>query len=169
MVVADALALIQDFKRGWVSKNSLQKENALRWHPKPPGVVKLNVDVATLEDVQGAILPDDKGIVIIALSKIKDWVAGADDIETIAGLRHIQMVYTIGVCDIILGGDSLWMVDALNSSSPNLLSQGSLFDDIKILLQHFNSYEGTHVGSEGNAVAHKLARHAQFVDDMEVW
>ncbi|KAJ8619615.1 hypothetical protein MRB53_028144 [Persea americana] len=77
MVVADALALIQNFKRGWVSKNSLQKEKALRWHPKPPGVVKLNVDVATLEDVQGAILPDDKGIVIIALNKIKDWVAGA--------------------------------------------------------------------------------------------
>ena len=44
-----------------------------------------------------------------------------------------------------------------------------MFDEIKALLQHFNSYEVVHVEREGNAVAHKLARHAQFVDDMEAW
>ena len=36
-------------------------------------------------------------------------------------------------------------------------------------LHHFNIYEVDHVGREGNAIAHKLARHAQFFYDMEVW
>ena len=37
------------------------------------------------------------------------------------------------------------------------------------LLKLFTSYEAAHVGREGNEVAHKLARHAKFVEDMRVW
>ncbi|XXG53903.1 hypothetical protein AAC387_Pa03g1920 [Persea americana] len=173
VVVADALALVQDFKRIWVSKNSLQKEKALHRHSPPLGVVKRNVDGATIKDVQkagvGAILRDEKCNVIMALSRIEDGVAEADDIGAVAALRGLQMDCSIGVHDIILEGDSLWMIDALNSSSPNLSRQCLLFNDIKILWQHFKSYEVTHVGREGNAIAHTWARYAQFIDDIEVW
>ncbi|XXG86241.1 hypothetical protein AAC387_Pa11g1173 [Persea americana] len=96
---------------------------ALHWHPPPTGVVKLNVDGVIFENVQkagvGAVLRDEKGNVIMALSKIETWVAKADDIEAVAALRGLQMVLTIE--------------------------------------------------RESNALAHKLAGHAQFVDDTNVW
>lgn len=93
----------------------------------------------------------------MALSKVETWVAEVDDIEAVAALWGLQMVYTIGVCDIIFEWDSLWTIEALNTSSPNLLRQGPLFDDIKTLLQHINSYGVVHVGRDDNALAHKIA------------
>lgn len=53
------------------------------------------------------------------------------------------------------------MVDALKSSSTKMSRQRPLFEEIKVLLHHFNKFEAQHVGREGNAIAHKLARHAQ--------
>ncbi|XXG41805.1 hypothetical protein AAC387_Pa01g2194 [Persea americana] len=79
------------------------------------------------------------------------------------------MVLHIGVSSIILEGDSMWVVEALKSSGTNMSRQGPLFEEIKRLLNRFIKFEVYHVGREGNAVAHVLARHAQYVDDMVVW
>ena len=49
----------------------------------------------------------------------------------------------------------------LKSYIPNLSRQGTLFEEIKILLNHFNIFEVHHVGSDGNVVPHKLARRVQ--------
>ena len=37
------------------------------------------------------------------------------------------------------------------------------------MLNHFIKFEVYYVGREGNAAAHVLARHAQYVNDMVVW
>ena len=94
--------------------------------------------------------------------KIENGLDDADDIEALATLKGtLQLICHIGMRDIILWRDSMWAVDVLKSYIPNLSRQGTLFEEIKILLNHFNIFEVHHVGSDGNAVAHKLARHVQ--------
>lgn len=51
----------------------------------------------------------------------------------------------------------------------NFSRQGPLFEEIKFLLNYLNKFEASHVGREGDVVAHKLGRHAQYVDGMVVW
>lgn len=65
----------------------------------------------------GAILRDEVGTVIMAMSKIENGVDSTDDIQAIAALRALQMVFHSGVSNsIILEGDSMWGVDALKPS-----------------------------------------------------
>lgn len=63
----------------------------------------------------------------------------------------------------------MWVMDALKSSGTNMLRQGPLFKEIKMLMHHFNKSEARHVGREANTIAYKLARHARYADDMVVW
>lgn len=52
-------------------------------------------------------------------------------------------------------------VDGLKYYIPNLSRQGPLFKEIKTLRNHINNFEMHHVGGDGNAVVHKLARHVR--------
>lgn len=58
-----------------------------------------------------------------------------------------------------------WMV-LFSVENSNLSS--TLFDEIKDLLKQFNNFKVNQEGRVGNIVAHKLARHAQYVDDMVI-
>ncbi|XXG47023.1 hypothetical protein AAC387_Pa02g1736 [Persea americana] len=98
----------------------------------------------------GAVLIDEVGNVIMAMSKLESGVDSANYIEAITALRALQMVLYIGVSSIILGGDSMSVVEALKSSSTNMSRQGPLFEEIKWLLNHFIKFEVYHVGREGN-------------------
>lgn len=114
------------------------------------------------------ILRDEKGNVIMAMSKTENRMGEVDDIE--ASIKSsLQLTCYNGVSNIILESDSLWVVDVLKSFGPNLARQGSLFGEIKDLLNRFNNFELQHVGRDGIAITHNLARHAQEVGDMMVW
>ncbi|XXG50745.1 hypothetical protein AAC387_Pa02g4685 [Persea americana] len=106
------------------------------------------------------------GNVIMAMSKAEKPLNEADDIKALVVLRGIQMVCNIGVHNIIIEGDSLWTINALNSSTPNLSRQGHLFEEVIDMMKLFNDCQAVHVGRSGNVVAHKLAIHAQFTDSM---
>lgn len=77
---------------------------------------------------------------IMTMSKIKNGVANADDIEAVVALRAIQMVFHIGVSNIIQKWDSMWVVDALKSFGTNMSRQGPLFKEIKVLMHHVNKF-----------------------------
>lgn len=55
----------------------------------------------------GAILRDEVGNVIMAMSKIENGVDSANDIEAVVAIRALQMVFHSGVGSIILEGDSM--------------------------------------------------------------
>lgn len=57
---------------------------------------------------------------------------------------------------------------ALSSHSPNLSRHDNVFEEITEILKHLTCYEVAHVDREGNEAAHKLTRHAKFVEDMRV-
>ena len=92
----------------------------------------------------------------------------AEDIESLAALPGLQMIFHMEVDASIFESDSLKVVEALKSHTPNLSRQGNMIDEITDLLKLFASYEVTHVVREGNEAAHKLTRHAKFVEDIRV-
>lgn len=86
----------------------------------------------------GALLRDEMGNVIIAMSKAEMLVINAAvDIEALAIQRGIQMVRNIGVKNIIIEGNSLWTIKALNSLMPNLSRQGHLFEEATAMKIYF--------------------------------
>lgn len=89
----------------------------------------------------GAILWGEKGNVIMAMSKIENGVDEAYDIEALAVIRALKLTCYNGVSNIVLKGDSMWVVDALKSSGPNMSRQDPLFGEIKDLLNRFNNFE----------------------------
>lgn len=85
----------------------------------------------------GALLRDEMGNVIIAMSKAKMLVNPAVDIEALAVQWGILMVCNIGVKNIIIEGDSLWTINALNSLTLNLSRQGHLFEEVMAMMIYF--------------------------------
>ena len=70
------------------------------------------------------MLRDEVGKVILYMSKIENEMEEMEDIESLAALHGLQMICHMGVGVIILKSDSLNVVEALNSHSPNLSKQG---------------------------------------------
>lgn len=111
----EARSLIRDFKCSRIHTNSSKEEKILCLKLPLTGVLKLNVDGVLFDKIQkteiGVILRDEIDNVIMAMSIIENGVDSADDIKALAALRTLQLVYQMGVNNIILEGDSMWLVD----------------------------------------------------------
>lgn len=66
----------------------------------------------------------------MTLRKVGNEMDGFDDVEALDDLNK-------GVKELILKGDSMAMIEAVNSTSQNRIRQGPLFDEIKALV-HVN-------------------------------
>ncbi|XP_042939608.1 uncharacterized protein LOC122274658 [Carya illinoinensis] len=118
-------------------------QQSLQWSPPPTEYLKLNTDGALFSDVRkagiGAILRDVAGKVVMAASMATHEVDKPKTIELLA------------------------KNDMLDSAS------GSLFAEVIRLHTCFASCSYTHVYREGNVAAHRLARHAWNVENVEMW
>ena len=89
----------------------------ITWVPPQGLVYKVNVDGAIFSDLKavgfGAIIRDEKGGVVAALSKKLHAPLGTVEAEAKATEMGLQFAKDIGVCDIILEGDSLNVYRAL--------------------------------------------------------
>ena len=109
--------MIRAFKCTHIEKSSLKKENVIGWKPPPNCLFKLNVDGVLFDKIHkagvGVVLRNGVGNVIMAMSKIKNGVDNADDIEAVAALSALQLVFHSEVSSVILEGGSMWVVDVL--------------------------------------------------------
>ncbi|XP_041016296.1 uncharacterized protein LOC121258801 [Juglans microcarpa x Juglans regia] len=143
------------------------------WNVPPTSFFKLNVDGALFYDNQkagvGAVVRDDHGQVIMAVSKTEPEVSKAESVELLAMLRGLQFSSQMGLSKIILESDSLILVEALQVEGESLLVLGNLISEVKRMLHQFQEAKVQHVPRMGNQVAHCLARHAWRVQDVELW
>ncbi|KAG7960287.1 hypothetical protein I3843_10G116000 [Carya illinoinensis] len=90
--------------------------SSLHWSPPPCGAFKLNVDGAIFDSLNisgvGAILQDDMGSLVMALSRKELSIHVVEDIEALAALRGLQLISHMGISHLILEEDSLAMVEA---------------------------------------------------------
>lgn len=83
------------------------------------------------------ILRDHNGAIVFAMSRKEVRIFEVDDIEALSALRGLQMILHLGFFGLILEGNSLTVIEALNSRASNFSKQGSLIIEIQSLLQRF--------------------------------
>ena len=117
----------------------------------------------------GAIIRDEKGCVVAALSRKLHTPLGVAEAETKAAKMGLQFAKNIGVRDIILEGDSLNVYHALLG----LLAPPPLVDAVILGVQNACSkfhYVGfSYIRCKGNRPAHLLAKYAKGIDDYCTW
>ncbi|XP_028114804.1 uncharacterized protein LOC114312721 [Camellia sinensis] len=116
----------------------------------------------------GVVVRDHKGAVIAAMSVKRASEMDVDFIVAFAVLATIQFVLDMGLHHIILEGDSLVIVRALQSSWAFMASFGHFVEQAKSLLARFRSWGVKHVKREGNSVAYCLARMAIAMEGFSV-
>lgn len=117
----------------------------------------------------GAILCNERGDLIMAISRKGYDLYAMEDIEALVALRGLQMVLHLGILDLILEGGSVLIVEAIHSNQAQFSNYNPLITEIQSLLSCFHSIEIIHVGRQENEAAHILECHTCFVVDTLHW
>jgi hypothetical protein len=112
---------------------------------------------------------DHSGQVIAALSQKIGLPRSVEMAEGLATRRVMVFARELSPIDVILEGDCLRVVRALNAFGGCNTLYGHVLNETKrlgVVLRHC-SYQ--HVGRDGNKLAHCLARRAVSTADIDVW
>ena len=135
-----------------------------KWLPPPSNWVKANFDGAifqgSAEAGLGAIIRNDCGLVMAALTQVISLPISVEIVEVLAARRALIFALELGFDQVILEGDSEIAIRAMNSDDYMAAPFGHLIADIKALAPHFRSLVFCHTRWLGNRVAHRLARAA---------
>ncbi|XP_042958205.1 uncharacterized protein LOC122293812 [Carya illinoinensis] len=108
------------------------------------GFCKLNVNVALFFDLRkvgvGVVLTNEKGKVLVTVSKAEHELNEPELVELLAMLRGLQFSLHLGLSKIVLESDSLLMLKALSTNEDSLSIQGNLLKEVRSLLSHFEDY-----------------------------
>ena len=136
-------------------------------------IVGVDVDGAIFSDLKavgfGAIIRDEKGAVVAALSRKFHAPLGAAEAEAKAAEMGVQFAKDIGVREIILEGDSLNVYRALQGLSTPPPSVDAVILGVQIACPEFCYVEFSHIRREGNRPAHFLAKYAKGINDYCTW
>jgi ribonuclease HI len=77
--------------------------------------------------------------------------------EALAALHTVEFCRHNGFSSIVLEGDSLLVVQAINNTGVNWSRIGFIIDDIRNILKGFQWWKICHTKRQGNRVAHTLA------------
>lgn len=103
-------------------------------------------------------------------SKREQDVNGAAEIKMLAILRGLKLSVHLGIHHLIVGSDSLILVQKLQKSAPSISMVGNVIQDRKQLMNCFQSCDVQHVGRICNEAVHGLARFACNVNhDINLW
>ena len=108
----------------------------------------------------GAIIRNDCGLVMAALTQVIPLPISVEIVEVLAAKRALIFALELGFDQVILEGDSEIAIRAMNSDDYMAAPFGHLIADIKALAPHFRSLVFYHTRRLGNKVAHSLAREA---------
>ena len=75
----------------------------------------------------------------------------------------------MGIREVLIEGDSLIVQRALNELASPPSSVDAVIIGIKEVSADFNHIAFTHVGRQGNKLAHLLAKYAKSIDNILVW
>jgi ribonuclease HI len=144
-----------------------------RWEAPPPGIYKVNWDIAINHSEKrmgvGAAIRDNEGSVIAALCKPIMAIHEPAAAEATTALSAVEFCKEVGIQDILLEGDSMLVVTAINDSRPNWLRYGQIIDDVKMVLNSLRKWSSRHIKREANSAAHGLAKYTTRINESQVW
>jgi hypothetical protein len=89
--------------------------------------------------------------------------------EAIVAWKLADVCLSLGFAKVVLEGDSLEVVKALQMEGPCWSRFGLMINDAKILLNSLQEWRVYHVKRMGNKAAHILAKHGLTVDEDQLW
>ncbi|KAM0829808.1 hypothetical protein ACQ4PT_066652 [Festuca glaucescens] len=139
-----------------------QRITEASWSKPDQGWTKLNFDASFLQEdnsgTWGAVLRDDKGLVILsAWGKIQN-SANAEAAEAITGLQAVKAVAGAFAGPISIENDCATLIKEIkeaNKSKPAIMNS---VKEIRRLLELFPSYSVSKINRAANQVAHNLAK-----------
>ena len=146
--VQRARELLQEF---WDVKDCLTQSRVMRtrqtWTLPGEGFYKINFDGAIFESsgraALGVVVRDVEGMVIAALSQNIQLPSSVDSVEALAAWRAIILAQEISLTQVVMEGDSLKVIAAINSPKQSRTQWGHVMEDIKkasLCLQAGNFY-----------------------------
>jgi ribonuclease HI len=143
------------------------------WNKPPLGVVKLNWDAAVNVKEQkmglGIIARDHTGQVLAVLVASRMYITDPTTAEALAAWKMAEVCVTMGFQQVHMEGDSLEVVQALSREDFTWGRYGPLINDAKLLLQHVQKWEVSHVRRTANEAAHTLAKLALTMSEERLW
>ena len=143
-----------------------------RWSPPPAGTYKVNFDAAIFEELHcaglGIVYQDHSGQVLAALSQRIGLPRMVEMAKALATRRVVEFARELSLFDVILEGDCLWVVQALNALGGCNTLYGHIVNETKRLGAVLRHYSFQHVGRDENKLAHCLARRAISSADTDV-
>jgi ribonuclease HI len=143
-----------------------------KWKVSFGGWLKLNWDAAVNKQSKrmglGMIVRDEKWEFVAAMAKVLPSFNDPTVAEALAAWHAVNMCVAKGFHKIVLEGDSLVVVSALNNSLPTWSSLGQLIEDTKVKAKSLHQVEISHVNRAANLAAHSLAKFAisQLLDEL---
>ena len=93
------------------------------WQPPPSARFKLNFDAALFSNLgrlgYGAIIRNEKGEVMAAMTASGPKVSISDEAEMLACRKAIEFAVDVGFSRMIIEGDSINVIQAISSSMEN--------------------------------------------------
>jgi ribonuclease HI len=121
----------------------------VRWMKPPIGVIKINWDAALEEQIGtvglGAIAQDHEGRVLAMQCSTGKHIDTPTKAEMLVAWNAVILGVQLGVTYLELEGDAMEVVQGINSTRHCLGREGPVLNDIKTLLQNFNTWKVTHV------------------------
>ena len=143
------------------------------WHPPPNSMFKLNFDVAVFSELScsgvGAMIRNEKGEVMAAMSARGPQVVNSAVEEIIACRRALEFASEVGFTDLVVEGDNLSVMKSLAALETDHSWLGHIIQDIKWLTQSFRKVSFSYMRRAANSMAHGLARYAKNVHEDMYW
>ena len=143
------------------------------WKPPVGMLYKLNFDAALFTNSKstgfGAIICNNMGEVMAALSAKGPTVVDSEEAEVLACRRALEFVVDTGFTELEVEGDNATVIRALASLRSIKSRLGNVYGDIWVLAAGCRSISFSCVKRSANSVAHSLARYASLITDDICW
>ena len=112
------------------------------------------------------VIRDSTRLIIGAISQKNRLPSSMVMVEALAASRAISFARETSILRVVVEGNSLQVIKAINSTKPSKTSYGHIIDEIKLLSSSLPCCSFVHIRCEGNKLAHALARKAILSADM---
>ncbi|XP_042979960.1 uncharacterized protein LOC122310146 [Carya illinoinensis] len=139
------------------------------WRPPPQDWFKVNWDGA-VNKVKGfvgvgVVVRDCQGMVVATLRQRKPLIPDPFLTESYGALKVVQFARELGLSKVVLEGDSLQAIQALQGDQEVRCSSSIFLFEANLGLVKFARWEVSHIRRDGNVVAHILAKNALSILD----
>ena len=169
-----AVSLVHKFldlsKPGALSRSSSAQ---VGWSRPPMGVFKVNFNATLFENIGsagiGVAIRDSDGEIIAALSQRIPLPFSMEMAKAMAARRALLFAQGPSLYKVMMKGDYLRVVSALNSSVSCNTMYGNVVEETRRQVCKFHFCSFSHVHRGGNKLAQSLARRAVSSVGLDVW